>query len=447
MPVFQEKKDILDKVTGSMEAMFTAEGRQSAREQRELARAPKGQEESMAAKMTQSMKRASGMFIPAVTSPGESIDSMANKMEKMTMKMASVTVGALGVGDGGGASGAPTVQDPVLHLPPRDPRIAAPESQVGLAQLCVRLKNLKWSEGQVKSLEDDVNTLWRKKMNRPADPRPTHTSAHPTASTAAGADEEGGEECLGEMLVSSQMALHHGAQQLIEYIGIKIVFFDLREDFVARLYYPSPAAFPLSSLLEEGGALDESLAQVSGEILSCESLQGCSDLMRAILERVCEAVVQALEWSLVGEPMGYIQRRMAPEDAQTVVEDLMALKRYFVQRDADGTVYGLDEERVASKTARLEMLANNLLSLSTERMIELYFDRYSLFLSLSLSLSHTHTHTHTHAHTHTRVCVYSTTPEASDITLIDRKTIVGALSHRHEQAAQDLVKDIRKQKK
>ena len=99
--------------------------------------------------------------------------------------------------------------------------------------------------------------------------------------------------------MNSQMVLHHGQQQLIEYIGIKIVFFDLREDFVARLYYPSPSACPLSTLLEEGSALDQSLAQVSEEVMSCESLEGSSDLMWAVLERVCEAVVQALEWCLV----------------------------------------------------------------------------------------------------------------------------------------------------
>jgi len=102
--------------------------------------------------------------------------------------------------------------------------------------------------------------------------------------------------------------LHHGQAQLIEYIATKIVFFDLREDFVARLYYPTPYASPLSALVQEGMALDLRLAEVSAEIMSCESISGTSDLLWALLERVCEAVVQAVEWCLVGEPMGAIDR-------------------------------------------------------------------------------------------------------------------------------------------
>jgi hypothetical protein len=405
MPVFQEKKDTLDKMTGKMEEMFTAEGRQAAREQKELARAPKGQEgDSMAATMTQTMKRAGNMFRPdltkAVTAPGEAIDSMEKKMASLTLMRK-------------GAPAPPPAQDPVQWLPPKDARVA----DLLLPQLCVRLKNLRWGQQQVKSLEDDVHTLWRKELDRRPAARPDAPADPAVAGVSpasAEGDKEGADESLGEILVNSQMVLHHGQQQLIEYIGIKIVFFDLREDFVARLYYPSPSACPLSTLLEEGSALDQSLAQVSEEVMSCESLEGSSDLMWAVLERVCEAVVQALEWCLVGEPMGHIDRRMVPEDAQTVVEDLMALKRYFVQRDEAGTVHGLDEERVAGKTARLEMLANNLLSLSTERLVELYYDR--------------------------------TTPEHSDRALIDRQTIVGALVHRPEKAALDLVKDVRKRK-
>jgi len=48
------KRDALDKVTGKMEEMFTAEGRQAVRQRKELARAPKGQEGES---MTDMMKR------------------------------------------------------------------------------------------------------------------------------------------------------------------------------------------------------------------------------------------------------------------------------------------------------------------------------------------------------------------------------------------------------
>ena len=48
-----------------------------------------------------------------------------------------------------------------------------------------------------------------------------------------------------------QMAMQYGIATLVEYIGDKVVFFDLRENFVARLYYPSPSQCRLSSFLHQ----------------------------------------------------------------------------------------------------------------------------------------------------------------------------------------------------
>jgi hypothetical protein len=59
-----------------------------------------------------------------------------------------------------------------------------------------------------------------------------------------------------------------------------------------------------------------------------------------------------MECCVIGGAMGAIERRIDAEDAEVFVEDLMSLKRYFVQRDDDGNVAGLDEERVAAKTSR-----------------------------------------------------------------------------------------------
>ena len=241
-----------------------------------------------------------------------------------------------------------------------------------------------------------------------------------------GAGGEGGGESgaaddkLGEILVNSQMVLFHGQQQLIEYLATKIIFFDLRDQFVARLYYPTPTASPLAALLHEGSAFDLCLAEVARELSSWDAVVTVTEptdadwLLWALMERVCQAIVEAVEWCLVGEPMGQIERQICCEDAQLVVEDLMVLRRYFVQRDDEGNVNGLEEERVAAKTGRLEMLANNLLAESTERLIELYYDR--------------------------------TTPEHSDKALIDRQTIIGALSNRRDKAATDLIRDLRKKK-
>ena len=139
---------------------------------------------------------------------------------------------------------------------------------------------------------------------------------------------------------------------------------------------------------------------------------------------------------------------------QVIVQDLVVLKRYFVQRDASGLVLGLEEERVAPKTARLEILANRVLrprpcvcppppglacrqhaamqskagfassanrgpphqvlAEPTERLLELYHD--------------------------------AATPEHDPRSLVDRACIFGALQRRPEKAAVDLVRDMRKRK-
>jgi hypothetical protein len=419
IPKFKEKKDVLDKMAGAMDSLFTESGRQAARGLKEMAKAPKGFEpDSMAENMHKKMSRMSNAF---------TLDSIAKGFEKgldksmdMTLKATDMTVqatikagnmtvqGVKVIDKGvnkmarmsmiGEMPAEPDVlQDPVQALPAKDERLI--EQKV--PELCVRLKNLKWGEHQTKSLEEDVHKLWEKELQRRFGSQAAHA-----------AKEE--ENQLGEILGSSQMVLIHGQTQIIEYIATKMIFFDLREDFVARLYYPTPSASPLSALLEEGMSLDMALAEASGVLMSCETLEGSQDLLWALLEQVLTTIVKAVEWCIMGEHMGAIERRIVPDDHLLIVEDLVALKRYFVQRDEDGVVNGLDEEKVAAKTGRLEMLANTLLSETTERLIELYYDR--------------------------------STPEYSDKALIDRTTIVGTLARRPDKAALDLVADVRKQK-
>jgi hypothetical protein len=50
------------------------------------------------------------------------------------------------------------------------------------------------------------------------------------------------EKALGPLFVNAQMSLKHGHTSLIDYIAHKIIYFDLRDDFVAKLYYPNPKA-------------------------------------------------------------------------------------------------------------------------------------------------------------------------------------------------------------
>jgi hypothetical protein len=72
--------------------------------------------------------------------------------------------------------------------------------------------------------------------------------------------------------------------------------------------------------------------------------------------------------------MGAIERSSTPEDAQVVVEDVVAVRSYFTQRDEEGVSQGLGEEAVANRLARLELLANAVLSRSTAALLAAHAD-------------------------------------------------------------------------
>ena len=242
--------------------------------------------------------------------------------EKTGLTMSSF-MGRAG-GGGGGAGG----QDPTQWLPKKDERLLALSNR----ELCMRLKNLAWGKAQLKALEEDVHTLWR---------------THSDASASAPVNAKDGASELGDLLVNSQMVVYHTESQLLHFLATKLVFFDLREAFVARLYYPTPAACPLAQLLDEGSELDVCLAALSEELRVDDAADVEQHVLWTLLEQVCAAVVQALEWCLIGEPMGAIQRELSPSDAQVVPRVFPGL---FV--------------------------------------IDMYV--------------HTHTHTHAHTHTHSR---------------------------------------------
>jgi hypothetical protein len=55
-------------------------------------------------------------------------------------------------------------------------------------------------------------------------------------------EAEAPEKGLGPLFVNAQISLEHGHTSLIDFIAHKIIYYDLRDDFVAKLYYPTPKA-------------------------------------------------------------------------------------------------------------------------------------------------------------------------------------------------------------
>uniref|UniRef100_A0A7S0EU62 MHD1 domain-containing protein n=1 Tax=Hanusia phi TaxID=3032 RepID=A0A7S0EU62_9CRYP len=406
IPKFTVRRDALDKMADKMEEYFTAEGRLAAKGRREMNRAPKGEEVSMQQKMKKMFTtgksnkqegnksdgnsqhaRSKSDELDNKTSSHDKEDEVSDRFEKVERKLEKL------FGGGGGGHHA----DPVELLPHKEERL----QEQDLVGLCVRIKNLSWSKQQAISLEQDVKYLWGKERSRRQ------------YLMLATQDEDGrnADDDLGDLLVNCQMALHHGQKTLIEYVATKIVFFDLREDFVGRLYFPSPSSYRLLPLLAQDGQLDSMLTEMSAEMLAVD---GFSDLLWEILEKVCENIIRLLEWCLVGEQMGSIARHCDEKETGTIAEDLVSLKNYFVQRDEEGNSNGLDEEVVTSKTARLQLITNRILSEPSKSLIALFQDPHL--------------------------------PDDDDKDIMNRRIILGALDHRTDKAARDFVKEHRKKR-
>lgn len=59
----------------------------------------------------------------------------------------------------------------------------------------------------------------------------------------------------------------------MEYIGTKVVWFDLRDSLLIQLYTPVPCLYPLSNLLQQNSPLDDALIQLS-DLLGLEYFKG-----------------------------------------------------------------------------------------------------------------------------------------------------------------------------
>jgi len=384
IPKFTQRRDTVDKMTDKFEEYFTSEGRQAAKERKEVARPAKGQgpkELSTQEKMSAFFKGSAGTPMKIKDANSESASSLPeireavpdgaaaaggedkpDRMDHMEKRLEKIF---------GGKDTEP--KSPVEMLPPKEERL------IGLrtSELTVRMKNLEWCRIQSLSLEGDVCLLWDKERLRrgliSALPTPEESVIEAHNLLLLGEEEAdiGDVMPLGPLLLNSQMAMQYGISTLVEYIGDKVVFFDLRELFVARLYYPSPSQCRLSSFLHQGGALDEALTEISAELLAHAEF---ADLLWQVLDHVCFNIVRVAEWCLAGPSMGAIERTLTPEDAQVVIEDAVAVRNYFTQRDEEGNSQGLDEEIVANKLAKLELLANQVLSQPTATLLQLHSD-------------------------------------------------------------------------
>ncbi len=141
-----------------------------------------------------------------------------------------------------------------------------------------------------------------------------------------------------------------GAGSMAEVIAAKIVWFDLRDDFIIRLYAPTPSNYKLMDVLEGG---DNTCGPQSlSDILVCMK-RHCGDgnpFFRVLLGAIFRSICEAVETVLLRDNC-MVRRTIDMGDASLILEDMDYLKDYFVQ-DGDG----IDENDAVQWGDRIQKL-------------------------------------------------------------------------------------------
>jgi hypothetical protein len=141
-----------------------------------------------------------------------------------------------------------------------------------------------------------------------------------------------------------------GAGSMAEVIAAKIVWFDLRDDFIIRLYAPTPSKYRLIDILDGG---DNTCGPQSLSDILVSMKRHCGDgnpFFRVLLGAIFRSICEAVETVLLRDN-GMVRRTIDMDDANLILEDIDFLKEYFVQ---DGV--GIDENEAVQWSRRIQQL-------------------------------------------------------------------------------------------
>ncbi|KAK2989872.1 hypothetical protein RJ640_015204 [Escallonia rubra] len=181
-------------------------------------------------------------------------------------------------------------------------------------KLCVQLNSLYYAISQLNKLEDSISERWTRKR-------------HHNKSTKKSTDES----LKRDTFDGSRRDINAAIDQICEFTGTKIIFWDLREPFIDNLYKPSVAQSRFEKLVEP---LDVVLNQL------------CDIIVEPLRDRVVTGLLQAsldglLRVILDGGPSRYF----SSGDAKLLEEDLEVLKEFFIS-GGDGLPRGVVENQV-----------------------------------------------------------------------------------------------------
>ncbi|QCD85658.1 Mammalian uncoordinated homology 13 [Vigna unguiculata] len=185
--------------------------------------------------------------------------------------------------------------------------------------LCVQLNTLYYAINHLNKLEDNIWERWTSKRSH-------------EKLIKKSLDEKSKSFSQKDTFEGSRKIINAAMDRICEYTGTKIVFCDLRVQFMDNLYKPSVSGYRLDAIMDP---LDMELSQL------------CDIVVEPLRDRIVTSLLQAsldglLRVILDGGP----SRVFLPSDAKLLEEDLEILKEFFIS-GGDGLPRGVVENQVA----------------------------------------------------------------------------------------------------
>nr|XP_027080493.1 protein unc-13 homolog isoform X1 [Coffea arabica] len=223
-------------------------------------------------------------------------------------------------------------------------------NELTTSKLCVRLNTLQYIQKQISALEDGIRKSWS--FAGPFDNGEHSIEESPETS---GRILDTCSESVDELFVATFDCIRdtaaHAIRSICEFIGVRVVFWDLRKSFLYRLYHGGVENSRLDSLLPN---LDGALNQVCGLI---------DDALRdRVVSSIFRATLEGYVWVLLD---GGPSCAFSDLDIPLMEDDLNMLKDLFVA-DGEGLPRSLVEEE-----AKFAHQLLSLFSLQAESVIQL----------------------------------------------------------------------------
>ncbi|KAL5748684.1 hypothetical protein ACOSP7_025728 [Xanthoceras sorbifolium] len=209
----------------------------------------------------------------------------------------------------------PIVKKKLLEFSLLDDRVSMKLNELTTPKLCIRLNTLQYIQKQISVLEGGIKKFW-------ALVRPSNVQAHAKEDPQETSESDSitCSEALDELFVTTLNCIRDIASDSIskicDFIGARVVFWDLRDSFLSHLYRGSVESARLDIFLPQ---FDTVLDHICGVI---------DDSLRdLVVLSVCRASLEGYIWVLLD---GGPSRAYSNSDIVMMEEDLNILKELFI---------------------------------------------------------------------------------------------------------------------